>query len=59
MSEAATITVSTTTVACDGDKETGGHPRVFVKLDAETKKATCPYCSKTFVLDPNAKADAH
>ncbi|MBL4615815.1 MAG: zinc-finger domain-containing protein [Magnetovibrio sp.] len=59
MTETAPTTVMTTTVACDGDQETGGHPRVYVKLDADTHKAVCPYCSKTFVLDANAKSEAH
>ena len=53
-----TVTVTTTTVACDGNKDTGGHPRVFLKLDAETHEAHCPYCSRTFKLDPNAKVSA-
>lgn len=59
MTDKAPTTVMTTTVACDGDLETGGHPRVFVKIDHDSRKAVCPYCSKTFVLDANAKAEAH
>lgn len=50
-----TIFVTTTTVACDGGKAEGGHPRVFLKLDPDTGEVTCPYCSATFKLDPHAK----
>ena len=53
-----TVIVSETTVACDGTKGDGGHPRVFLKLDADTHEAHCPYCSRTFKLDPNAKVSA-
>ena len=59
MSKLAPTTAQSSTVACDGEKETGGHPRVFIKIDHDSGKAVCPYCSKVFVLDPNAKADAH
>ena len=59
MTDAAPTTVMSTTVACDGDMQTGGHPRVFVKIDHDTKEAVCPYCSKKFVLDPDAKVAAH
>ena len=59
MTDAAPTTVTSTTVACDGDQDVGGHPRVFVKLDPDTHKGKCPYCSKQFVLDPNAKVGVH
>jgi len=59
MTDAVPTIVTSTTVACDGDAETGGHPRVYVKIDPKTGKAVCPYCSKVFVLDPDAKAAAH
>jgi len=53
-----TVLVTTTTVACDGTQDDGGHPRVFIKLDAHTHAATCPYCSRVFQLDPNANTSA-
>lgn len=53
-----TVTVAATTVACDGDAASGGHPRVFLHLDPETHQVVCPYCSRTFKLDPNAKVSA-
>lgn len=59
MTDTAPTTVMSTTVACDGDQETGGHPRVYVKIDHHTGQAVCPYCSKKFVLDPDAKVAAH
>jgi uncharacterized Zn-finger protein len=37
-------------VACDGGNY-AGHPRVYLDL-SKTGQAICPYCSKTFVLDP-------
>jgi len=59
MTDAAPTIVTTTTVVCDGDQQTGGHPRVYLKIDSGTGKVTCPYCSKMFVLDANAKTTAH
>ena len=59
MTDTAPTTVTSTTVACDGDQHAGGHPRVFIKLDPHSHKAVCPYCSKVFVLDANAKVSAH
>ena len=59
MTDTAPTTVTSTTVACDGDPQTGGHPRVFLKIDHHTGEVKCPYCSKKFVLDPNAKVAAH
>ena len=50
--------VTTTTVSCDGNKDSGGHPRVFLKLDDHDHEAVCPYCSQVFKLDPNAKVSA-
>ena len=53
-----TVIVSKTTVSCDGDAATGGHPRVFLQLDGDTHQVVCPYCSRTFKLDPNARVSA-
>lgn len=50
--------VTTTTVVCDGTADEGGHPRIFLKLDAATHEVMCPYCSRTFKLDPHAKVSA-
>lgn len=45
---AETITVSDTTVACDGGGGALGHPRVFLTL--VDGRVVCPYCSRTYVL---------
>ncbi len=43
-----TVTVHQWDVACDGG--ISGHPRVFLHIDRDTKRITCPYCSRTFAL---------
>ena len=58
MDEQDTITVETTNVPCDGGGGPLGHPRVFLKLDPETNDATCPYCSRHYVLAADAKIAA-
>jgi uncharacterized Zn-finger protein len=46
---AETITVTETTVACDGGGGALGHPRVFLTL--VDGRVVCPYCSRTFVRE--------
>ncbi|MDH5488692.1 MAG: zinc-finger domain-containing protein [Rhodospirillaceae bacterium] len=58
MSDKPAITVNDTTASCEGKGVTGGHPRVFIKLDAHTRSGECPYCGQVFKLDPNAKISA-
>ena len=58
MSEQDIEIVTTTTVACEGTEDDGGHPRVFIQLEADTHEGVCPYCSRRFKLDPNAKVSA-
>ncbi|MDH3335125.1 MAG: zinc-finger domain-containing protein [Rhodospirillaceae bacterium] len=58
MSDKHVITVSETTASCEGKGATGGHPRVFIKLDARTHAGECPYCGQVFKLDPNVKISA-
>lgn len=50
------FTVTATTVPCDGGGGALGHPRVFLKIDPATGDVVCPYCSRRYVLDPQAKA---
>jgi uncharacterized Zn-finger protein len=38
-------------VACDGGGGALGHPRVYLALD-QRGRATCPYCGRVFVHDP-------
>ena len=47
------IRVSTFEVACDGSGEVApalGHPRVYLRIDAETGFVECGYCDRRFVL---------
>ena len=37
-------------VACEGGGGALGHPRVYLHIDPEIGRITCPYCSKTFLL---------
>jgi len=39
-------------VACDGGGGALGHPLVMLRI--EDTQVTCPYCSRTFRLDPHA-----
>ena len=50
------ITVTTRRVFCDGGGALG-HPGVYLNLDA-SGRIVCPYCSRTFVLDPKAPAES-
>jgi len=50
--------VSSLTTSCDGAGDSSGHPKVYIKLDEQTHQGTCPYCSRIFKLDPNAKVSA-
>lgn len=45
-----TIIVDKLEVACDGGNGPLGHPRVFLHIDSEEGKITCPYCSRTYIL---------
>jgi uncharacterized Zn-finger protein len=47
------IEVHSSSVGCDGGKGPFGHPLIYMRL--ENGRATCPYCSRTYVL----AADAH
>ena len=50
------ITVTARRIACDGGGALG-HPRVWLNL-GEDDAVTCPYCSRRFVLDPEAATAA-
>ena len=48
------IRVKTVQVACDGSGEIPaalGHPRVFLRIEAETGFVVCGYCDRRFVLE--------
>ncbi len=53
-----TIVVDSRTLSCDGGLGALGHPRVFLRIGHH--QTFCPYCSRLFVLNPDASAgDAH
>jgi uncharacterized Zn-finger protein len=52
------VTVTARTVACDGKDPALGHPRVFLTFKPGKHEIVCPYCSRTFVLSPDAPATA-
>lgn len=45
------IKVKTMNVKCSGYHGVFGHPLVYFQIDKDTKEASCPYCSKRFILD--------
>ena len=48
-----TIRVATLAVACDGSGEVSpelGHPRIYLRMDAELGYVDCGYCDRRFVL---------
>ncbi|MCK5166420.1 MAG: zinc-finger domain-containing protein [Rhodospirillaceae bacterium] len=59
LSNNTSVVVQDTTISCQGqggdNDKTGGHPRVFIKIDVHTNSGDCPYCGQNFTLDPNAK----
>ena len=48
-----TIYVTTGTAGCDGGGGPLGHPMVYLQLDNQGQ-ATCPYCSRHYVLEEGA-----
>ena len=52
------VTVTTTTVACDGKDPPLGHPRVFLTFKPGSHEIVCPYCSRHFVMAEGAVAHA-
>jgi uncharacterized Zn-finger protein len=46
-----TVIVDTMEVACDGGGGALGHPKVYLHIDHDAgDSVTCPYCSRTYVL---------
>ncbi len=58
MDRQAVITVDKTPIACAGESEISGHPRIYLTAD-KSGEATCPYCGRRFRLGAGAKAPAH
>ncbi len=44
-------------VACDGGSPALGHPLIWMRIEGE--EITCPYCSRTFVLQAGVGEDNH
>ena len=40
---------SVKSVRCTGDKDSGSHQQVFLKLNDEEGSIECYYCGKTFI----------
>ncbi|MDU8940620.1 zinc-finger domain-containing protein [Wolbachia endosymbiont of Drosophila malagassya] len=51
-----TVIVQNRKISCDGGLGALGHPRVWLKIGGD--QTSCPYCSRLFVLDPNATPDS-
>jgi uncharacterized Zn-finger protein len=52
-----TILVESRVVACDGGDGPLGHPRVWLRIEAQ--QIFCPYCSRLFVLKPGTGGETH
>jgi len=50
------VTVTTGSVACEGNGPVTGHPKVYLTFKPGSDEIVCPYCSKIFRLAPGAKA---
>ena len=51
-----TVIVQNRKISCDGGLGALGHPKVWLKIGGD--QTFCPYCSRLFVLDPNATPDS-
>ena len=49
------VTVTSSTVSCEGNGPATGHPKVYLTFATGVDKIVCPYCSRTFVLAADAK----
>jgi uncharacterized Zn-finger protein len=49
------VMVTTKRVYCDGGGALG-HPGVYLNI-VQDDRVVCPYCSRTFVIDPHAKPE--
>jgi uncharacterized Zn-finger protein len=49
------VTVTSSTVSCEGNGPATGHPKVYLTFTKGSNEVVCPYCSRTFVLAEGAK----
>lgn len=47
------IKTDQTTIACDGNGQDPGHPRVFLNM-GDKAQVDCPYCGRRFILEKAA-----
>lgn len=53
-----TVYTHTPKVSCDGGKGALGHPLVYLDITGKSE-IYCPYCSRHFILQEDAKAVHH
>ena len=46
------IHTKSSSVQCNGGEGSDNHPLVYLEIRKDVGKISCPYCSKTFVLEP-------
>jgi uncharacterized Zn-finger protein len=46
------IHTKSSSVQCNGGEGVDNHPLVYLEIKQDVGKISCPYCSKTFVLEP-------
>lgn len=51
-----TVIVQSRVLSCDGGLGALGHPRVWLRIAGH--QTFCPYCSRLFVLSPDAGEDS-
>jgi uncharacterized Zn-finger protein len=49
------VTVTTSSVACEGNGPVTGHPKVYLTFKAGEDEIVCPYCSRIFRLAEGAE----
>jgi uncharacterized Zn-finger protein len=42
------VTVTTNSVACEGNGPVTGHPKVYLTFKPGRSEIVCPYCSRVF-----------
>ncbi len=41
--------VETHNIVCNGNSDTLGHPKIYLKIKPQETKVVCPYCAKIFI----------
>lgn len=53
-SENKKVTIDVSTVSCEGEAPSIGHPKVYLEFGSK-KQIVCPYCSKVFIRNNSGK----